>query len=198
MSNNMDDLLNQLKTEYQQPKKPQANSHQPLPSKRSPDKPQADKSIQQMLDELGAEILSGRGKPGYKEAATTTSQQPASDKEAVRKAQQEREALIAEIERDYRQQERKREALIAAKKRQEQELIAAQKRREEELIAAQKQAELREQRRKAALREKAQKWLQNLNPSTEEGKWFEEFSYSYESKLQAAIDYLEAMEESGL
>ncbi len=187
MSNDMDDLLNQLKTEYGESKKPQGNPHQSSASKQPPAKPQTDKSIQQMLDELGAEILSGRGKPGFNEAATTASQQPDADKEAVKKAQREREVLIAEIERDYRQQERKRETLIAAKKRQEQELLAAQK-----------QAELREQRRKAALKEKAQKWLQNLNPRTEEGRWFEEFSYSYESKLKAAIDYLEAMEETGL
>ena len=198
MSNDMDDLLNQLKTEYGESKKPQGNPHQSSASKQPPAKPQTDKSIQQMLDELGAEILSGRGKPGFNEAATTASQQPDADKEAVKKAQREREVLIAEIERDYRQQERKRETLIAAKKRQEQELLVAQKRREQELLAAQKQAELREQRRKAALKEKAQKWLQNLNPRTEEGRWFEEFSYSYESKLKAAIDYLEAMEETGL
>ncbi|MGB5631838.1 MAG: hypothetical protein WBM86_03530, partial [Waterburya sp.] len=92
----------------------------------------------------------------------------------------------------------KREAKLAEIKRQAEARIAEQKRRQQELIEAQKREELRELRRKEALREKAKQWLKNLNPRSEEGKWFEEFSYSYEDKLQAAIDYLEAMRETGL
>lgn len=47
----------------------------------------------------------------------------------------------------------------------------------------------------AALKQKAQQWLKNLDCNTDEGLWFEEFSYAYDSKLAAAMDYLAAMED---
>jgi hypothetical protein len=55
--------------------------------------------------------------------------------------------------------------------------------------------ELKKQRKRNALTQKAQEWLKNLDPTSDEGLWFEEFSYAYESKLEAAIDYLEALGE---
>lgn len=198
MSHEMDDLLDQLKTENRQRKQQQANSQLSPSQKRPPRQPSSDKSIHQMLDELKAEILSGRGRPGFTEAEVSPPKQVSSDKYAVRQEKQNRERLNAEIEREYQKQERIRAEKIAAKKRQQQELIEAQKRQEQELIEARKREELKELRRKAALKEKAQEWLKNLNPRSEEARWFEEFSYSYDSKLQAAIDYLEAMRETGL
>ncbi|NJQ98851.1 MAG: hypothetical protein HC784_17435, partial [Hydrococcus sp. CSU_1_8] len=57
---------------------------------------------------------------------------------------------------------------------------------EKELLEKQHQEAQRQQRKKQALRQQAQEWLKKLNPRSEEGKWFEEFSYSYESKLEAA------------
>ena len=197
MSNEIDDILDQLKTENRQRQQQKADSNSSPSQKRPPVHPKSGKSIHQMLDELKAEILSGRGRPGYTEAEVA-SQKVSSNKDTVRQEKQNRERLNAEIDREYQKQERIREEKIAAKKRQQQELIAARKRQEQELIEAQKREELRELRRKAALREKAQEWLKNLNPRSEEAQWFEEFSYSYESKLQAAIDYLEAMRETGL
>ena len=64
---------------------------------------------------------------------------------------------------------------------------------EQERIKQQQQQQ-EKQRRQEALKRKAQQWLKNLDPHTDEGLWFEEFSYSYDSKLAAAIDYLAAME----
>ncbi|HHP7231504.1 MAG TPA: salt stress protein, Slr1339 family [Xenococcaceae cyanobacterium] len=51
------------------------------------------------------------------------------------------------------------------------------------------------QRRQEALKRQAQQWLNNLDLNTDEGLWFEEFSYSYDSKLAAAMDYLAALEK---
>ncbi len=55
----------------------------------------------------------------------------------------------------------------------------------------------KEQRRRESLKQKAHQWLAKLDPTSDEGMWFEEFSYSYDSKLEAAITYLEALREAG-
>jgi hypothetical protein len=52
--------------------------------------------------------------------------------------------------------------------------------------------------RQALSRSNAQKWLNSLSFESEEGRWFEEFACNYESLLDAAIDYLEALEEAQL
>jgi hypothetical protein len=56
----------------------------------------------------------------------------------------------------------------------------------------------REKRRQQALEQKARRWLSNLNPQSEEGRWFEEFAYSYDSRVKAAMDYLEALKDVGI
>lgn len=54
-------------------------------------------------------------------------------------------------------------------------------------------------RRREELGSMAQEWLATLSVKSEEGRWFEEFACNYESRLEAAIDYLEALQEvSGL
>lgn len=151
-------------------------------------------SIRQLLDRLGKDIESGEIRPSYR--SEPQSSEPS--KQEVRNSALERDRLNALIDKDYRQQAQIREAKLAEAQRQEQARIAESQRREREIIEAQKREELRERRRKAALREKAQQWLKNLDLRSPEGRWFEEFSYSYEDKLQAAIDYLEAMRETGM
>lgn len=191
MTNDMDDLLNQLAAEYIQKKEAQAKSKTPPPSsQRSPDRAESAQSMEQILSDLKTEFQSHRDRD-------TTSPNSSSSRNSELDLKQ-RDRLIAEIEREYQQQAQHREAKRAAIQRQKAALLAEQQRREQELIAAQKLEEQREQRRKAALRDKAQQWLKTLNPRSEEGQWFEEFSYSYDSKLAAAIDYLEAMRETGL
>ncbi len=59
-----------------------------------------------------------------------------------------------------------------------------------------KQEELNKQRRQKALLKQAQQWLKKLDPYSDESLWFEEFAYSYESKLEAAIDYLDALNKN--
>ena len=186
---NTDDLLAQLQAEFEPNRESEKNLRQP-PRSAAPSK-----SMDKMLDELRAELESGRGRPNSKQNSATPAK---SNREAVQEERQYRERLKILIDQDYQMQARKREAKFAEIKRQEEARIAEQKRRQQELVEAQRREELRERRRKEAMREKAKQWLKNLNLSSEEGKWFEEFSYSYEDKLQAAIDYLEAMRESGL
>ncbi len=188
--NNMDDLLAQLKNEFEP--KQQAT---PKENKAQPPQSTSKASMEEMLSQLREELESGRNRPNRTPSKAPT---PVKSNQNMRNSAKYRERLNALIDADYQKQAEKREAKLAEIKRQEEARIAEQKRRQQELIEAQKREELRERRRKEALKEKAAQWLKNLNPRSEEGKWFEEFSYSYEDKLQAATDYLEAMRETGL
>ena len=204
MSDEMDELLERLKEEYTEKKKTQA-SRTPPPQKRSQqpkkrvsrsEKPQPSPSMDRMLADLRSELEAGGGRP-KNNASPAASPPPAKPKPSGKKSVN-RERLIAEIEREYQKQEAKREQKLAAARKKERELVAEKQRREQEAIAERERAKRRQQRRKEAMRQQAAEWLKKLNPRSEEGRWFEEFSYSYESKLEAAIDYLEAMRESGL
>jgi len=75
--------------------------------------------------------------------------------------------------------------------RQQQETM----RRQQEAAEKQKAEALKQQRKREALTKKAKQWLDKLDPKSEEGRWFEEFSYAYDSPLEAAITYLEALGE---
>ncbi|MBF2015526.1 MAG: hypothetical protein IGS23_10075 [Rivularia sp. T60_A2020_040] len=65
----------------------------------------------------------------------------------------------------------------------------------------QKQQQLEEERIKQeklkvkeleGLKKQAQEWLNKLEPLSPEGLWFEGFAKSYNSQLEAAIEYLQA------
>lgn len=198
----MDDLLAQLKAEFE-PQQPKNNAQQPQARKSQPPQKSTNAdsaaSMEQMLAELKTELESGSNRPGNSaQQSTNPNNNQTEVAQAKNKNNHNRQSLNALIDADYQQQAQKREAKLADIKRQEEAKIAEQQRRQQELIEAQRREELRERRRKEALREQAQQWLKNLSLNSEEGRWFEEFSYSYESKLEAAIDYLEAMRETGL
>lgn len=79
-----------------------------------------------------------------------------------------------------RAEEQKRQAQLRAEEQKRQEQL-----RQEQL----RQAELKRQKQIAAAKQ-AEEWLKRLNPRSGEAAWFEEFATKYESKLEAAIDYL--------
>ena len=67
-------------------------------------------------------------------------------------------------------------------------------------VALQKQEELTQEKirqeklqvkQKAALQKSAEQWLDQLDPLSSEGIWFEKFAEGYPNKLLAAIDYLQ-------
>ena len=194
---NMDDLLAQLKAEFEPARESKNSQNTSRPSQQKPQNTASAASMEQMLDELRTELELGRGR-GQRNQENTHNSRPVSKPVTPKPDHKYRDRLKILIEQDYQMQAAKREAKAAELRKQEAARIAEQKRRQQELIEAQQREELRERKRKEAMRVKAQKWLQNLNLRSEEGQWFEEFSYSYENKLEAAIDYLEAMRESGL
>jgi hypothetical protein len=74
----------------------------------------------------------------------------------------------------------------------QQEFEREQKRQEK--LKQQRLEQVKAQRRQE-LRQAAEQWLKKLKPKSEEGRWFEEFACNYDSRLEAAIDYLEALED---
>lgn len=66
---------------------------------------------------------------------------------------------------------------------------------ERERQRKQRRLENLKQQRRLALVEKAEQWLKSVDPKSSEGRWFEEFACNYSSRLEAAIDYLEALQE---
>jgi len=100
------------------------------------------------------------------------------------------DSLLAEIRAEFAEQQRVEE-IKKQQQQQEEQRQKEQKLKDEQILLQQ-----REKNRKEALTKEAAEWLKNLNFSSEEGLWFEEFSYSYPSKLEAAIDYLQALREA--
>jgi multidrug efflux pump subunit AcrA (membrane-fusion protein) len=116
--------------------------------------------------------------------------------------------LLKQLQAEFAEQEQQETALQQQQireeqKRQERELREAQfrerqerERQEQQLREQQLREQQKQDRKRQALKQEAEVWLKKLHPNTEEGRWFEEFSYNYPSKLEAAIDYLAALKET--
>lgn len=95
--------------------------------------------------------------------------------------------LLVEIRAEFAEQQRAEEI------KKQQEILEEQRQKEKHFQEEQIKLQKREKQRKEALTKEATEWLKKLDFSSEEGLWFEEFAYSYPSKLEAAIDYLQAL-----
>lgn len=202
----MDELLAQLKTEYAQPEQPSTSrgvqaegaiascggaisdprpefeenpsgtGDSPLPPRsQEQSKPQITEPIDNLLAEVKAEfereptkLKQGRSHYTLNPKNSSSSKNTSNSDNMIEDLQQQDQA------EDRAEQERKHQEIIAQKQKQQE----------------------KERRRTEALKQKAQEWFNNLDPKSDEGLWFEEFAYSYESKLEAAIDYLKAIRES--
>jgi hypothetical protein len=74
------------------------------------------------------------------------------------------------------------------------ELAAQAKQLQQARLYQQQRAELEQQRRQN-LQSQAQAWLQKLDRQSVEGRWFDDFACHYESRLEAAVEYLVALQE---
>ncbi|HEY9780454.1 MAG TPA: hypothetical protein V6D09_09995 [Leptolyngbyaceae cyanobacterium] len=88
-------------------------------------------------------------------------------------------SLLSDIKADYEGRDRAEEQV-----RQEQ--LKAEELRKQKL----KQQELE------VLQQQATTWLKKLEPLSTEGSWFEKFAENYSSKLEAAIVYLQDLQEN--
>ncbi|BAU08181.1 salt stress protein, Slr1339 family [Fischerella sp. NIES-3754] len=132
-------------------------------------------SIDKLLAELQAEYQQKNNEqPKQQPSIATPNIHPQSPKSASLI-----DKLLEEVKSDFEELDQ------AEKLRIQQEL--EQKRIRQEQIKAQ---------RREALKQHAQDWLAKLDSFSPEGLWFERFAERYSSKLEAAIDYLQANEES--
>jgi hypothetical protein len=163
----MDKLLAQLKAEYAQPEKPSTSPS--LPQKQ----PQSGTTepIDNLLAEVKAEFEGEQTKLEQGRLHSTLNPKKSSSS----KNPSNSDNLIKDLQQeDKAERERKQPEIIVQKQKQQD----------------------KERRRTEAFKQKAREWLKNLDPKSDEGLWFEEFAYAYESKLEAAIDYLQAIRES--
>ena len=96
---------------------------------------------------------------------------------------QEAEARRQEEERQQRERERLEQERRAIEERERRE----RERREQEQRA---EAERLAQEKRKVLEKQAQQWLKQLDPMSHDGLWFDRFAENYDSRLDAAIDYL--------
>lgn len=85
---------------------------------------------------------------------------------------------LAQIKSEY--EERDRAAQVAKQEQQQAEQVASQ---ESQVMA-----------RRAKVRQ-AQVWLKKLDKNSDEGFWFDRFALKYDCRVEAAIDYLQAVKE---
>jgi hypothetical protein len=100
------------------------------------------------------------------------------------------ENLLADVRAEFEEREQ------AEERKKQQQIREEQLRKEQQVREEKIREEQKRKRKREALNQEATEWLKKLNPRSEEGLWFEEFSYSYPSKLDAAIDYLTALRET--
>lgn len=98
------------------------------------------------------------------------------------------EGLLDQVKSEYDGRDR-----LAAEEQAQQQALLEQQQREQAQAKQQRLEALKAQRR-VELRSRAQEWLTQLKPKSTEGQWFAEFACNYETPLEAAIDYLEALE----
>jgi hypothetical protein len=125
-------------------------------------------SIDKLLAELQTEYKKVQPQQQQSKSAIAKSFIPASPKSASLM-----DNLLAEIKADFAEED----AAIELKKQQE---LEQERIRQKQFKA--KQLEI--------LKVQAKQWLAKVDPLSSEGLWFERFSESYSSKLEAAIEYL--------
>ncbi|MGJ5674460.1 MAG: salt stress protein, Slr1339 family [Nostochopsis sp.] len=130
-------------------------------------------SLDKLLAELQAEYQQQSNEQPKQQTNTAT---PKIDQQSSTSASLI-DKVLKEVKTDFEEQDQ------AEKLRIQQEL-EQEKIRKEQIKAKQKES----------LKQQAQDWLAKLDPLSPEGLWFERFAEKSSSKLEAAIDYLQANE----
>ena len=104
---------------------------------------------------------------------------------------------LAQVKAEYEKQDQaqevaKQERLLAEDEAQNkaQEIIKQEQQQVETVV--QQQVQVKTHREKVR---QAQVWLKNLSKDSDERFWFDQFAFKYASRIDAAIDYLQAVNE---
>jgi hypothetical protein len=179
----VDKLLADLKAEAEKPEPAQTNSTPIRSDRGATDTGATVRSLDTLLQDLDQDtrrsvqtkLLHHSTKPATRPVPLSSPVESGSN------------PLLAEMKSRYEERD------WAAAMKQQQELQAAEQRRQKQAQEKQRRLEELRLKRRAELSEQAQAWLKQFDPRSTEGRWFEEFACGYESRLEAAIDYLEAL-----
>jgi hypothetical protein len=134
------------------------------------------KSIDDLLGSLGA------ASPSSQPLAT-----PPIDRHPIKPPDKSLNNLLSSVRSDL---DAELAAQAEAESRQQEQL--ERERQHQERAKQAKLDRLAAQRRQELQRE-AETWLRQLKPKSDEARWFEEFACNYETPLEAAIEYLDAL-----
>lgn len=202
MGDSVEDLLAQIKAQYADAR-PDANQSDVSPSgadqtvqpvSQSPIEPSPSRPASESIDDLLAEI-EGKPAPTRPQSAQSLPVAPPINWQSVTPTSVEEisgiprpksstDRLLDELKAQNDERDRAEEL-----KRQEQQRAEEQQRQEQLRQEQRRQAEQKRQKQRAVMQQ-AEEWLKRLDPRSGEAAWFEEFAAKYESKLEAAIDYL--------
>ncbi len=202
--NDLDKLLSDLKSEYQT-------------SNTVKQSPNSDNKVNSSLEEFKSEIKSSQTSNQAKSNLNNSSAIN-QDIESIKADQRKRKSdnkvnsLLEEVKSEIKSNKTSNQASnsinnyseinqdIASIRSKYRSNKDEQKRRAELTYNRNKQEiinqEQQKQLKRKALTRQAEKWLSNLDPTSEEGIWFNQLAESYPSKLEAAISYLGTLNQS--
>jgi len=138
-------------------------------------------SIDRLLGELKAEYQASQKIAELKSQASVQAQTPSNPTFKTSDINLSASPLdkdLAQIKAEYEAQNKAQE--VALQEPQPAEKVAGP------------QLEVQTHRQKVR---QAQVWLKKLDKNSDEGYWFDQFAFKYSSRIDAAIDYLQAVNE---
>jgi hypothetical protein len=192
-SENIDDILAQFQAEYRQ----KSTSSKPSQPNSKPDN-----SLDDALAQIEKDLKDETPKPLKKERHSTQSDSPAinnllnnlkTDFAAKKTNADNIDISFPTIQQPQQNKIEIDNLLNQIKTESQKQMTIAATQSNTQNIAAIQQQELNAQKQRRLNLQQAETWLKNLDPNSEEWLWFEQFAYSYESKVEAAIDYLKAL-----
>lgn len=157
-------------------------------------------SIDRLLGELKAEYQASQKIAELKSQASVQAQAPSNPTFKTSDINLYASPLdkdLAQIKAEYAAQNKAQEAASLEPLKAEDEAqnkaqeVASLEPRPAEKVAG-PQLEVQTHRQKVR---QAQVWLKKLDKNSDEGYWFDQFAFRYSSRIDAAIDYLQAVNE---
>jgi hypothetical protein len=166
-------------------------------------------SLDRLLAELKAEYQESKKKSAELKSQPTTPAEPPSPAASVPSTQPIKTVNktldygnvdndLAQIKAEYEAQDKTQESVKQEQLKAEykepnkaQEIVVKQEQPLAEKVV-EKQSHVQTHREKVR---QAQVWLKNLDKNSDERFWFDQFAFKYSSRIDAAIDYLQAVNE---
>lgn len=166
-------------------------------------------SIERLLAELRAEYQESQKKSAQLQNQPTVKAELSEPEASVRSGETIKtvgetldfgtlDSDLAQIKAEYEAKDKAAEIVVKQeqlKAEYEQENKAQQLVKQEQPLAekvVEKQSHVQTHREKVR---QAQVWLKNLSKNSDERFWFDQFAFKYSSRIDAAIDYLQAVNE---